>query len=266
MTLFGVDLSHHQDPASVPWARMNGVVDFVICRSSYGAQLRDRHAIAHIARARVINAKVGIYHFFRPMHGVASQWDMIRRVADDCGIGDGDIVPAIDIERDPIPDPGHDVAPYWSDPAHELAQRVIDEYGDCIIYITQREWAMLGKPEWVLQRPLWVAHYTAAPKPATPGNVAPFIWQYRVGPFDPQGPGGYDKKDPRYDHNRGFAALPLIRRIPHQDDDIEQKLEQHMIEHDDVTLINDDYIKQQVAQSIDELRREYFEPDADRKA
>lgn len=259
MAQFGIDVSHHQNPAALDWARFNGVVDFVLARSSYGAQLRDRHCAQHIARARMIGAKVGIYHFFRDVHDVRAQWDLLRSVADQVGITDGDIVPAIDIERDPIPAPGRDVSPQWSGKCQELVNCVVEHFGDCIVYITQREFRMMGSPSWVLERPLWVAHYTGAAKPASPGNVEPTIWQHRVGPFDPNGPGGYVKARPELDQNRGLKPLPLVGRP--SDSGIEELIEEHAADQGDVEHIDADAVMSLVARTIDDEKREFFEGD-----
>jgi GH25 family lysozyme M1 (1,4-beta-N-acetylmuramidase) len=211
---FGIDLSHHQKSAFQPWDKYAGKVDFVICRASYGGLLRDREVISHMQHARGIGAKVGLYQFFRPGQSVDQHWDQLRAVADLVKLGEGDIVPALDIERDPLPAPGADVSPAWAAACEELVGRIVDTFGDALVYITQREFNLLGAPKWVLARPLWVAHYTNAQKPLTPNNVAPTIWQHRVGPFDPEGPGGYDKAHPELDHNRGLGALPLIGAAP----------------------------------------------------
>jgi len=208
---FGIDLSHHQNPAHLPWSRFEGTVDFVICRAAYGAGLRDRYMEEHVRRARAIGAKVGLYLFYRPIHSVLAHWDLFRTLAEQVKLGEGDLVPALDIEHDPLPEPGQDVSPAWSDACQELAGLMHEHYGDALIYITQREWGMMGRPEWVLARPLWVAHYTGAAKPASPNGVTPTIWQYRVGPFDPQAPGGFDSRRPEIDHNRALGELPLIR-------------------------------------------------------
>jgi hypothetical protein len=215
MTTFGIDLSHHQLSAALPWSKYEGQVDFVICRASYGGLLRDRQVVEHVKHARAIGAKVGLYQFFRPTQSVTQHWDQLRAVADLVALGDGDIVPALDIEHDPLPQPkGVDVSPAWAGPCEELACKIVDTFGDALIYITQREWGMLGSPAWVLERPLWVAHYTNAPQPATPHDLPATIWQYRVGPFDPKGGGGFDKARPELDHNHGLKDLPLIGKLP----------------------------------------------------
>lgn len=214
MTGYAIDVSHHQDPEALPWRRFEGHVDAVLVRACYGAELRDKHAHEHVRRARDIGAKVGLYMFFRNIHSVQKQFYLFRSVADSVGLRESDIVPVIDIEHDPIPKPGSDVSPSWSKPAQELCDRIRELYSDCMIYITQREWGMLGKPQWVLERPLWVAHYTHAVAPASPAGKPPVIWQHRVGPFVPNGPGGYDKSRPELDQNRILGPLPLITRKP----------------------------------------------------
>lgn len=207
---YGLDLSHHQAPGALPWASFRGKVDFVIARAGYGSA-RDRHVSEHIARARDIGAKVGLYIFYRPSEEVGAQLDTLFDVAHAVGLGPGDIVPALDIEQDPIPSPTP-VAPSWSEHCREFTDAIVTQFGDALVYITQREWGMLGKPEWVLQRPLWVAHYTDAKMPATPGNVPATIWQHRVGPFDPSGPGGATNPAGtiQLDQNRLLLPLPLI--------------------------------------------------------
>jgi GH25 family lysozyme M1 (1,4-beta-N-acetylmuramidase) len=228
MTTFGIDLSHHQIAASQPWSRYEGKVDFVICRASYGGLLRDRQVVQHVQHARAIGAKVGLYQFFRPTQSVDQHWDQLRTVADLVQLGEGDIVPALDIEHDPLPRPtGISVSPEWSPKCEELVGRIVEAFGDAMVYITQREWGMLGRPQWVLDRPLWIAHYTGAPKPATPNNAEATIWQHRVGPFDPHGAGGYDNARPELDQNRGLKPLPLIGQVP--DQGLEDLLDQSVI-------------------------------------
>jgi GH25 family lysozyme M1 (1,4-beta-N-acetylmuramidase) len=92
MTSFGIDLSHHQSSAGQPWNRYEGKVQFVICRASYGGELRDREVVNHMAHARKIGAKVGLYQFFRPSQSVSSHWDQLRAVAELVKLGEGDLV------------------------------------------------------------------------------------------------------------------------------------------------------------------------------
>lgn len=206
---FGVDLSHHQPPAVVPWEKFPGVVDFVICRASYGGGLRDRAVVEHMRRARQTGAKVGLYQFHRPTQSVESHVEMFKAVAGAVDLREGDIVPAVDIELDPLPS-SQPVEPSWEPHCRELCERVAELWGNCMIYITAREWRFLGSPAWVLKRPLWVSHFTASTAPASPGGAVPVIWQHRIGKFDPRGPGGYDVAHPDFDQDRQLLSLPLI--------------------------------------------------------
>jgi GH25 family lysozyme M1 (1,4-beta-N-acetylmuramidase) len=213
---YGIDLSHFQDPAALPWDKFQGHVDFVIVRAAYGVTF-DRRAKEHIQRARAIGAKVGLYTYYRHEQNEQDQFVALSRATESCGIGTGDIVPAIDIEDDEI---GHvEVNPTWSEPCKTFANRVIDNFGDCLIYISQRGWRMLGKPEWVLHRPLWCPNYCVA-EPATPAGMPATIWQHRSDVFEPNGPSTAPKPAPpdAIDQNRLLLPLPLIGYRPSDDD------------------------------------------------
>jgi lysozyme len=210
---FGIDVSHHQNPASLPWARFAESSSFCIVRGSYGL-MRDRVTVDHVKRARGAGLKVGLYHFFRPTQPVADQLAIFRSQLELAGIVTGDVVPALDVEADPLPKPGVHVSPDWQPGVRTMLEALVEQYGDALVYITQREFGMLGKPAWLLERPLWVAHYTAATKPATPANHPATIWQHRVGPYDPNGAGGYVKERPELDQNRLLGELPLVATRP----------------------------------------------------
>lgn len=213
MKPYGVDVSHHQAPASLPWAKFAESSGFCICRGSYGT-MKDRVTAEHVKRARAAGLKVGLYHFFRPSQSVMDQLAVFRAQLQLAGIGPGDIVPAIDVEADPFPKLTA-VSPAWQGSVLQFVDQMVAEFGDCMVYITQREFGQLGAPAWLLTRPLWVAHYTGAAKPATPGNKPATIWQHRVAPYDPSGPGGYDKVSPVLDQNRLLGTLPLIADVVH---------------------------------------------------
>jgi hypothetical protein len=208
---YGIDVSAFQASSVIDACASQ--VDFVICRAAYGTS-QDKRVVDHSARVRAHNVRLGLYTFFRNVQSVADQWDTFRRVADAVGYREGDIVPALDIERDPFPAPGRDVSPAWSDAAEEFVGRTVTEYGEALIYVTQREFGQLGAPSWVLARPIWCAHYTSAAKAASPGGIEPTIWQHRVAPFVRNGPGGYDAAHPDLDQNRLLRPLPLIDAKP----------------------------------------------------
>jgi lysozyme len=213
--MFGIDVSHHQNPATMPWDTIAATSSFCIVRATYGAGLRDRHCAAHVRRARQVGLQVGLYHFYRPSQSPKDQILAFRAAAQAARYEPGDIIPALDIEADPIPKMQH-VSPAWQEGVLRVLDAMVGDFGNAMVYITQREFVQLGKPPWILERPLWVAHYTGAAKPATPGNKPALIWQHRVGPYDPQGPGGYTdvKGTLQLDQNRSFGELPRSVRVP----------------------------------------------------
>jgi lysozyme len=210
---FGIDVSHFQNttaPAGVSWPTIAQKSTFAIARATYGAS-KDSSAPAHIRNARAVGLQVGLYHFFRSTQGVAEQLDAFCAQALACKVGMGDIAPALDVEDDLTAK----LDPSWEPKLGAFADGLLAEFGEAMIYITQRDWHRLGKPLWILDRPLWVAHYTQAPKPATPANKPCAIWQRTVGPYNPGGPGG--AIDPKVlDQNVADGPLPLAKMSPSQ--------------------------------------------------
>lgn len=200
--LHGIDLSHHNIPGQQPWEAFAKSSQFIIARATYGT-MRDRAAAEHIRLARSHGLRVGLYHFHRPEESVTNQLKAFNAAAEACGLDVGDIVPALDIEDD---GPNRPVSRDWAPHCWELCEALVSKYGDCIVYVTQRDWHRLGEPEWLLQRPLWVAHWTAALSPATPGNVPWTLWQYRVGAYQPGSFGGF--------HNPGTLDHNWAERLP----------------------------------------------------
>ena len=208
--VFGIDVSHHQNPSAVPWERIAETSSLAVVRTNYGT-MRDRQTALHVQHARDVGLQVGIYGFYRPSQPWRDQLAVLRSQAELAGHGAGDVWPALDVEADPLPPPGTPVSPAWQEGLRETLDALRAAFGGAIVYVTQREWAMLGRPAWLLEYPLWVAHYTTKPQPATPGNRPWLIWQFRVGPYDPDGPGGYyDGGSPQLDQNRIAGPLPLV--------------------------------------------------------
>lgn len=206
---YGLDISHHQDPKALPWDRIGGECEFVICRSTYGT-MRDRQVVEHMRRARAVGVKVGLYHFYRSLQPLDDQLAAFSAAAEAAGYQPGDIVPALDVEDDPKV---AEVSPTWVSTVRAFVLALAQRFGAVpMIYITQRDWNRLGKPVWMLEHPLWVAHYTQAQKPATPAGAPWLIWQNRVGPFQPGGLGGLHQPA-SLDHNLCCGDLPTIGRV-----------------------------------------------------
>lgn len=200
----GVDVSHHQSPDSVPWKHVAMESSFAYVRATYGTA-KDRATAKHVERARGVGMRVGLYHFFRMVQNITDQLRALKEQAEACAYGVGDLAPVLDIEDDPKV---ADVAPAWSESAAQVASAIRAHFGECVVYITQRDWGRLGRPRWVLDRPLWVAHWTSAEKPATPGGRPWALWQYRVGPYVAGGPGGVHAPQ-ALDHNWATEPLPV---------------------------------------------------------
>jgi lysozyme len=188
---YGIDVSHWQSttaPGGVPWSLLKqSGCEFAMVRACYGTS-RDDKAVEHVRNARAVGMAVGLYHFFRIAQPVTDQLAAFNAQALACGIRVGDIAPACDVEDDGTKGPK--IEPAWSDATEVFVSGLVANFGEAIVYITQRDFGRLGKPAWVLARPLWVAHYTGAAKPATPANADWAIWQHRVGPYVVNGPGG----------------------------------------------------------------------------
>ncbi|OGO09128.1 MAG: hypothetical protein A2Y61_00670 [Chloroflexi bacterium RBG_13_60_13] len=201
----GVDVSEFQSPALQP-----ADAQFVIARATFGTR-PDKRAADHVARARGRGATAGLYHFFAPGQRVADQVDAFAGVAE--LLEAGDLIPWVDVES-PSARGTIRPSPQWCDSLAELLALIVGRWGRAGVYISARDWADLGSPRWLLDFPLWVAHYrTSAGSPSTPGGIRPTIWQYRVGPWKPGALHvmGEHVAAKAIDHDVcAFGALPLI--------------------------------------------------------
>lgn len=201
--LYAIDVSHHQAPQTLDWAGMRlAGCDLCTVRLTYGTK-KDQRAAEHVQRARDAGFIIGAYAFARPTQSAQDQFLAFCEAAEAVGYGRGeDVIPALDIEDDtesrPIT-PAH--VPFFAEFAAYF--RNWKSQG-AYCYITQRDWGRLGKPAWVLEMPLFVAHYAppSRPEPATPNGMPWAIWQHRVGPFSMLGPSGYDRAKPLLDQSR----------------------------------------------------------------
>lgn len=201
--LHGCDVSVYQAPTLVDWHRL----DFGIVRATYGKS-RDKRTVEHVSAIRAAGRTVGLYHFYRPDQPVAQQLEAFYDAAQDCSFGPGDLVPFVDAEDFP----GHQIGPADVPALVELLGCLDADYGRAGLYLTQRDWGRLGKPD-ILDRPLWAAHYprygSTSPlaAPATPDNRQWRIWQCMVGPL---GQSIQKHDDPRaVDQNVATAPLPI---------------------------------------------------------
>lgn len=222
MTRLGVDLSHFQDPkapAGISWDVIGEKSTFAIVRGSYGCW-PDPNAVPHTSAARIEAMQVGLYHFLCVGQPIQQQMDVFCAQAVACRIqgGQSDIMPALDIEDD-----GKNVvSPAWVPLIKQAADVLIAEFGGLIFYLTQRDFARLGKPAWILEHPQWPAYYHPGVDPVnvtswpTPGGVKPAIRQYRVGPYKPGAAFvlGEQNSPLAIDHDIADAPLPVCTLTP----------------------------------------------------
>jgi len=180
----GVDISHWQDPSSIDWDALGEVCDFVCVRFTFGTR-RDSRVERHVELVRRHALALDAYHFCRPHQDPRAQFDAFRAVDDAVGYEPGDLAPWLDIEHDPgAPDELRDVTPAWSAPALELCRMMVGHYGECLPYLNQSDFLALGSPDWVVQRPIAVAHWTSRPQPTTPQGASWAMWQHAVRPLE----------------------------------------------------------------------------------
>lgn len=197
--LRGIDVSHHQAPGAISWARLGETHRFVVARATYGTK-RDATFAEHIRRAREVGLFVGAYHFFRPGQPALEQIDAFTDAVAAVGMGPGWLAPALDVEQNEQYD-GAITAERYA-PAEEIARAWIAHWGQATLYTNPAMWRALGSPEWARDCHLWIAHYGVS-APTTPLGLSWALWQNLVAPL----PGVYGSA---IDQNVA-RALPVLR-------------------------------------------------------
>lgn len=151
----GVDISHHQPPATLDWPRLAQDFDWVIARACYGTK-PDRHFVEHVRQARAHRLRVGAYTFVRQTQGPESQLDAFRAQLEAAGFGEGDIAPVLDLESNQANGDGP-VDARLGVAAWAMTQDLFDRFGEVIIYTERDVWKQLGSPAWMLERPIWTS-------------------------------------------------------------------------------------------------------------
>jgi len=193
----GVDISEFQHENLIDWgyARAELGILFAYARACYGVR-PDKLTARHISRIRSAGVTPGLYHFFRPDLDVGKQLEVLGSICGATNIGAGDLLVAVDVEA--WPDKWENGRathwaqpnPSWCGPLREFVERIAEQFGGPVIYETQADWMKLGRPDWLLAYPQWVAHWPAKgskavlERPATPGNVQWAFWQQLVDPLD----------------------------------------------------------------------------------
>lgn len=181
-----IDVSAYTPLARVPWNDARIVAGYV--KLTEGVTVFDRNAGAHLYNIMQVKKPAGIYHFFHPSHTDREQFDWFVNCAEQTCWGKvGDLVPAIDLERNTIDGAP---TPAWNETAQGLHDFLVERFGGCLIYCGQSTFAEMGKPDWLVKASQWVPQWSRDGYPVIApyfvhglGGAQPVMVQNYVGPL-----------------------------------------------------------------------------------
>jgi GH25 family lysozyme M1 (1,4-beta-N-acetylmuramidase) len=193
--VLGLDVSKWQTPNSMRWALLRELgYSFVYIRGVRMGRELDTAAHDHVRNAREAGFAVGLYSFFDPRHTAEQQIALTLEAHRVCGVGPGDLAPALDLEGI---DGGPQASPAWVAPAIEILDAMVNELGASVRYHNVGDWHRLGRPAKFERYPLWLADYTP------PADLPCVVWQQRSAPI-----AGYGAT--ALDQNATMGDLPTI--------------------------------------------------------
>ena len=147
----GFDVSHHQDPAQVPWAELKRQgFEWCYIRAAYGCK-PDRRFQEHVAQARRHGILWGPYLYLRDTGGHAdTPTEQIAQFADQIFGWDPDLFPCLDVEEE-------EPSRQYLIEAGKGGEYLEAEFGQCVLY-TGAVYRVVNKLQWN-HGPLWVADY-----------------------------------------------------------------------------------------------------------
>lgn len=175
MSISGIDVSHHQAPDSMDYGGVASLHQFLIARASYGVR-PDATFLDHAHGARDAGLVVGSYLFFRQQQDWEQQFDALEEQLGDLEGLERMIAPALDLEWNDAYDGPVDKNKHNTS-GRALAEKIAETYGKCLIYLAPGFYQTLGEPQWLLDFPWWIAHYTSKPEPWCPWKRWA-IWQF----------------------------------------------------------------------------------------
>lgn len=167
--LKGIDVSHHQHPAKMDYvALFEEGYRWCIARAAYGERPDDTF-VAHCEKAKAAGMLVGGYTFYRQTQGWEVQGDTFRRMLETVDQKVGlDILPVIDLEWNERYD-GKVKPDVFNRGGRNLVEALSNTYNrHAICYLAPGFYQTLGNPEWLLEYPWWIAHYTQDEQPWCP--------------------------------------------------------------------------------------------------
>lgn len=180
--LVGWDVSHHQTkPEAIDWS----VQDVAIVRAAYGATA-DRLCAAHVAAAHGAGVPlIGAYLFVVQHRTAEEQLETFRSVTKGLPLN---VAPTIDVEWESTKRGLKRDVPKLLEIAKFIHDALAEEHTHCMVYSAPGYIKdVLGMPKWLLQAPLWLAHYTTPGEPVTWGFPEFDRWcghQWRGAPLD----------------------------------------------------------------------------------
>ena len=143
MTLFGIDVSHHQGAFDVERAAREGI-DFFIFKATEGSSFVDPRFAENVAKARRTGKPFAAYHYQRAGISAAAQVAHIRRVVPK------DVPVILDVEANS----GH----------VSLTRDIIARlrkvgYRSPLLYLPRWYWQQIGSPSLAGLPPLWSSRY-----------------------------------------------------------------------------------------------------------
>ncbi len=170
MSIRGIDVSDYQ--SNINWqAVAQGGILFGFVKATEGGTLVSQTFARNWSAMKAVGIQRGAYHFFRPASDVQGQIDLFLKTVK---LEPGDLPAVLDLETTGGLSTGElcDRAAIWL-AAVEKATLMRP-----IIYTYPGFWDKLGTTRFA-DYPLWIAHYTSAEQPWTPGGWKSWtFWQY----------------------------------------------------------------------------------------
>lgn len=143
LVTFGIDISHHQGAFDLERAHREGV-EFVMLKSTEGADFIDGRFASNLASARRVGLLVGAYHYQRSNASAAAQANLIERVVP------SDVPIIIDVES------GSGSVALTRDIVARLRTA---GYRVPLLYLPNWYWEQIGSPSLTGLPPLWSSRY-----------------------------------------------------------------------------------------------------------
>jgi lysozyme len=149
-SIYGIDLSHHQDKIDWPSLREQEVT-FAFIKASEGVNMQDRHFKKHWQGAKSQQILRGAYHFFLPVRSAREQADnFISQVK----LEEGDLPPVLDVEVT-----NHKSSEEIREGVQEWLNLVEAHYKVRPIIYTGNHFYKTHLAGYFDDYPLWIAHY-----------------------------------------------------------------------------------------------------------